>query len=70
MKTGVRKALKGKSCYGHLGGTLGNRLFERMLELGWFAREDGKQTVYAVTDQGEKALGKLGVDIYEKRGQL
>jgi len=34
------KQLKGRSCYGHLGGTLGERLFVRLLELGWFERDE------------------------------
>ncbi len=67
MKMSDIKQLKAKSCYGHLGGTLGNRLFERLLELNWFEREDGKSTVYTLTDIGEKAFSKLGVNIYEKR---
>lgn len=62
-----KKRLKAKSCYGHLGGMLGNRLFERMLELGWFEREDGKVTVYRLTETGKEELTQLGVDIYERR---
>jgi hypothetical protein len=57
-----KKPLKGRSCYGHFGGTLGGRLFERLLEL-----EENKATVYKLTLLGEKSLTKLGVDIYEKR---
>lgn len=63
----TRKQLKGRSCYGHLGGTLGSRLFERLLELGWFEQEEGKSTVYKMTSLGEEKLAELGVDIYEKR---
>jgi predicted transcriptional regulator len=62
----LKKSLKGRSCYGHLGGTLGNRLFERLLELGWFEQEENKTTVYKVTPIGEKKLTELGVNIYEK----
>lgn len=61
------KQLKGRSCYGHLGGTLGERLFVRLLELGWFERDEEKTTVYRVTALGEEKLAELGVDIYEKR---
>lgn len=61
------RPLKAKTCYGHLGGTLGNRLFERMLELGWFKQEEGKSTVYTLTEIGDKALREFGVDVYEKR---
>lgn len=55
--------LKGRSCYGHLGGELGNRLFERLIELGWFALEEGKATVYEVTEKGREELEKLGVNL-------
>jgi hypothetical protein len=63
----AQKPLKARSCYGHLGGTLGERLFTRLLELKWFEREEGKTTVYKVTPLGEEKLPELGVDIYEKR---
>lgn len=62
-----RKPLKAKRCYGHLGGTLGNRLFERMLEMNWLTREEGKSTVYVLTETGKEAFEQLGVDIYERR---
>ncbi len=62
-----RKPLKAKCCYGHLGGTLGDRLFERMLEMNWLEREEGKATMYVLTETGEAALKQLGVDIYERR---
>lgn len=63
----ARKPLKGRSCYGHLGGTLGDRLFERLIALGWFEREEGKSTVYSVTPLGAEKLAELGVDIEAKR---
>jgi len=66
-KTTQHKKLKARSCYGHLGGTLGERLFEQLLSLGWFEREDSKTTVYMITPLGEKNLEKLGVNIYDKR---
>lgn len=62
----AHKQLKGRSCYGHLGGTLGNRLFERLLELGWFELDEEKSTVYRLTPIGEERLLELGVDIYER----
>ena len=59
--------LKGRTCYGHLGGTLGNRLFSQMLALGWFERDADKATVYCLTELGERALLDLGVDIFERK---
>jgi hypothetical protein len=63
----AQKQLKARSCYGHLGGTLGERLFARLLELKWFELEEGKTTVYKVTPLGEEKFSELGVNIYEKR---
>ncbi len=60
-----RKTLKAKVCYGHLGGTLGNRLFESLLLLGWFERDGEKATVYTLTERGKEGLKALGVDICE-----
>nr|WP_319488903.1 hypothetical protein [uncultured Caproiciproducens sp.] len=59
--------LKATSCYGHLGGTLGNRLFERLLELGWFERDKDKTTVFSLTELGKMEFSKLDIDIYKRR---
>jgi hypothetical protein len=55
--------LTARCCYGHLGGKLGNRLFERLIELGWFELEEGKSTVYMATEKGCEELTKLGVNL-------
>ncbi len=60
-ETGIGN-LTARSCYGHLGGKLGNRLFERFLELGWFELLEGKATVYKVTEKGYAELEKLGIN--------
>lgn len=62
-----RKVLGAKSCFAHLGGTLGNRLFSRLMELEWFEMDEGKTTVYKITPKGMEGLEKLGVDIYYKK---
>lgn len=59
---GVKKS-KGRKCYGHLGGTLGERLFVRFVEMEWLKLEEGKSTVYEVTEKGYKELEKLGVKL-------
>lgn len=59
--------LKVKCCYGHLGGKLGDRLFDRMLELGWFRRDGGEAKVFSLTESGTREFIKLGVDPYERR---
>ena len=43
------------------------RLFVRLLELGWFEQDGEKATVYKVTALGEEKLTELGVEIYERR---
>ena len=55
------KTLTGRKCYDHLGGKLGKLLFERMLQLEWIRLMEGKATVYEVTGEGRKELGKLGI---------
>jgi hypothetical protein len=52
-----------RRCYGHLGGELGNRLFERLVELGWFELKEDKSTVYNITEKGHEELVKLGVKL-------
>ena len=68
MREGIMKALNAKSCYGHLGGTLGDRLFTRLIELKWFEKAEGKSTVYALTEKGIEEMTRLGVDIFDRRG--
>ena len=58
-----KMVLKARRCYGHLGGKLGERLFERLIELEWFKPEEGKSTVYQVTDKGYEELKRLGVNL-------
>ncbi len=70
MSEKIPRILKARSCYGHLGGTLGERFFERLLELGWFERDGDKTTVYSLTERGKQALMELGVDIYERKGGI
>ncbi|OPY59213.1 MAG: hypothetical protein A4E55_00317 [Pelotomaculum sp. PtaU1.Bin035] len=67
MSEKTPRILKARACYGHLGGTLGGRLFERLLEKGWFEQDGDKTTVYLLTERGKQVFLKLGVDIYERR---
>ena len=64
MDINNRKVLDARSCYGHLGGTLGNRLFMRLIELGWFEKEESRATLYKITPKGTSELEKLGVDVF------
>lgn len=57
------KEIKGRTCYGHLGGKLGERLFVRLVELEWLKLEEGKSTVYEITPKGYEEFEKLGVKL-------
>ena len=61
------KLLTAKCCFGHLGGTLGNRLFERMLTLGWFEPEEDDPKHFLLMERGIAEMIKLGVDPYHRR---
>ena len=62
-----KKPLTAKCCFGHLGGTLGNRLFERLCELGWFEPETENPKHFALTERGIEEMIRLGVDPYPRR---
>ncbi len=65
MNAILQSNLKAKKCYGHLGGKLGDLLFERFVDLGWFRLEAGKSTDYEITGKGFQELEKLGVNLYK-----
>lgn len=50
-------------CYGHLGGKLGEKLMIRLIELEWLQLEEGKSTVYEMTEKGYEEFKKLGVNL-------
>ncbi len=47
-------------CGDHLGGKLGEILFNQFLKLGWIRKLPGDK-VYAITPKGEREFGKLGI---------
>lgn len=57
------KPMSGRKCYDHLGGKLGAALFQFLLENGWICLEEGKSTVYVMTERGEKGFAKLGLKL-------
>jgi DNA-binding transcriptional ArsR family regulator len=48
-----------RSCYDHLAGTLGVRLFDALLARGWLLSDDGG---LALADAGRSGLDELGVE--------
>lgn len=63
MSTVGSSKLKAKKCYGHLGGKLGDLLFERLVDVEWFKPEAGKTTAYEITEKGYQELEKLGIKL-------
>jgi len=61
--TRLKACAHAKKCYEHLGGKLGELIFNRLIELEWFQPEDGNVSVYQVTEKGYQELRKLGVDL-------
>lgn len=57
------KVIKGRKCYDHLGGKLGNLVFEKFIELEWIKPEEGKSTVYEITEKGSQELAKIGIKL-------
>ena len=57
------KPMTGRKCYDHLGSRLGAALFQFLVENGWIRLEEGKTTVYAVTEKGEKGFKALGLKL-------
>lgn len=55
--------LKARKCFGHMGGKIADRIFERMIALDWFQLEEGKSTVYVLTEKGYRELQNLGVNL-------
>jgi DNA-binding transcriptional ArsR family regulator len=49
-----------RSCYDHLAGTLGVRLHDRLVALGWLRGADSDG--YELTSAGERGLTTIGVD--------
>jgi DNA-binding transcriptional ArsR family regulator len=54
-----------RTCYDHLAGTLGVRLHDRMLELGWLAEVADR--AYLLTRDGERGLAMIGIDVTATR---
>jgi hypothetical protein len=64
MEADGRRILAAKPCFEHLGGTLGCRIFARLIELGWFEPARDGTRYYRITEAGRQRLEKLGVDIH------
>jgi DNA-binding transcriptional ArsR family regulator len=53
-----------RTCYDHIAGSLGVRLHDRLLKLGWVS-ETGKEGNYAISPKGRGKLEEIGVELGE-----
>jgi hypothetical protein len=52
-----------KKCYEHIGGKLGNLLYDMFVEKRWIAKHHAADKHYYITPTGRKAFEKLGIDL-------
>lgn len=57
------KRITGRKCYDHLGGKLGSTLFDFYLLNGWIEPEEGKGTIYKITEKGLHEFEKMGLHL-------
>ena len=50
-----------RTCYDHLAGTIGVRIHDRLLELGWLRTQP--EGAYDISNDGDAGLSGLGIDI-------
>jgi len=58
-----KKRMTGRKCYDHLGGNLGAALFDFYVSNGWIELEDGKNTIFKITEKGHLEFAKMGLYI-------
>lgn len=63
------KVKPAKTCFGHIGGKLGQLLMESFIEKGWIAKKDPGDKHFFITDEGQKAFGKLGLDLSQIKAE-
>ncbi len=60
---GTTEKRQAKLCYEHLGGKLGELLFQSFITKGWLMKDElGKKDFY-ITEKGAKGFSELGVDL-------
>ncbi len=56
-----RRETTGRKCYDHLGGKLGSELLAFFVEQGWIELDEGKSTVYVITQKGREKFKEMGL---------
>jgi hypothetical protein len=59
----MKEVKPAKLCFEHIGGKLGMLLMELFKEKNWIAKNTSKDKHYYITDQGQKELTKMGIDL-------
>jgi hypothetical protein len=58
-----KHVMTGRKCYDHLGGKLGAKLFDCLIENKIIELEGDKKTVYIVTEKGKEWFQEIGLNI-------
>ena len=58
-----KKNLPAKTCFSHIGGTLGNLLLAMFIEKEWIKSSGIEKKHYFITEKGKKEFKKLGLDL-------
>ena len=53
----------GKKCYHHLGGKLGEALFDFLVQDGWIAPQENAPNAYAITEKGYERFRQMGLEL-------
>lgn len=56
-----------RTCYDHMAGTVAVGMHDYMTRHGWLSATAADETGYVLSDEGEAALGRLGVDSEQVR---
>lgn len=63
LRMSTPKSKPAKTCYSHIGGTLGSLLLEQFVEKEWIAKHNKADKHYYITPKGEKEFARLGIDL-------
>jgi predicted transcriptional regulator len=55
--------MTGRKCYDHLGGKLGAKLLDYLIQNKMIELERDKKTVYVITKKGEEWFQEIGLNI-------
>jgi DNA-binding transcriptional ArsR family regulator len=56
-----------RSCYDHIAGALGVSLHDVLVAQGWLTSDGARSSAYSLTQNGERELAKMGIDVARLR---